>query len=396
MNALRTVTLGEIVRESGGVVQTGPFGSQLHASDYVPEGVPLVMPVNMGDNVIREEGIARVGEDDVRRLSRHRLRAGDIVFSRRGDVGRRSIVRSSHAGWLCGTGCLAVKFGSNLSRVNPEFVSLFIGTRSAQEWLVDNAVGGTMLNLNTSILAALPLHLPDRAEQDAIVGALSDAYAEEVALEFMVSKKRDIKQGLMQEMLTGRVRLSGFSAPWREVRVDEVALITKGQQLGRSDMVSGGTVEVWNGGVEPSGFTDGANVNSVVVTVSEGGNSCGWVGPPRSNFWLGGHCYALNPLTDRVSPDFLYQALKAREPNIMGLRTGSGLPNIQKRALAKFLIGIPDDASEATSIAGVLADADREIEALVRRLEVARAIKQGMMQELLTGRTRLVAEGVAA
>src|SRR5580698_6429775 len=87
-------TLGEVVRRTGGTLQTGPFGSQLHASDYTRFGTPLVMPINLGDNEIRESGIARIGPKDTRRLRRHALREGDIVFSRRGDVGRRSIVRT--------------------------------------------------------------------------------------------------------------------------------------------------------------------------------------------------------------------------------------------------------------------------------------------------------------
>src|ERR1035437_9561344 len=89
----REMSLGAVVSETGGAIHTGPFGSQLHARDYVAMGTPLVMPVNLGDNTINERGIARVGARDVRRLNRHILRQGDIAFSRRGDVGRRSIVR---------------------------------------------------------------------------------------------------------------------------------------------------------------------------------------------------------------------------------------------------------------------------------------------------------------
>lgn len=155
-------SLGDVVSHSGGTLQTGPFGSQLHASEYTSIGTPLVMPANLGDNEIHETGIARVGDREVRRLRRHALREGDIVFSRRGDVGRRSIVRSEQAGWLCGTGCLAARFGSRRDLVNPAYVAYYIGSAAAQNWLLDNAVGGTMANLNTKILATLPIWLPAR------------------------------------------------------------------------------------------------------------------------------------------------------------------------------------------------------------------------------------------
>src|SRR5581483_6503987 len=90
----RYTTLGAACEAGGGDIQTGPFGSQLHASDYVPIGVPSVMPQNIGDNRIIEDGIARISPADAKRLSRYLLRAGDIVYSRRGDVERRAGAQS--------------------------------------------------------------------------------------------------------------------------------------------------------------------------------------------------------------------------------------------------------------------------------------------------------------
>ena len=116
-------TLGEVCRRGGGNIQTGPFGSQLHASDYVPSGIPSIMPVNIGDNRIIKEGIACVTEQDANRLSRHRVRPGDIIYSRRGDVERRALVRDTEEGWLCGTGCLKVRVGNGV--VDPLFRILF-------------------------------------------------------------------------------------------------------------------------------------------------------------------------------------------------------------------------------------------------------------------------------
>ena len=105
----RTVTLGVLEEESGGVIQTGPFGSQLHASDYSTVGIPVVMPTNIRDLRVSTEGIARVDPSHVERLSRHKLRAGDIVYSRRGDVEKCALISKTQEGWLCGTGCLLVR-----------------------------------------------------------------------------------------------------------------------------------------------------------------------------------------------------------------------------------------------------------------------------------------------
>src|SRR6266511_5967249 len=87
------ITLGDACRRGGGDIQTGPFGSQLHASDYVADGIPSIMPQNIGDNRIIESGIARITPADAQRLRRYLVRRGDIVYSRRGDVERRALVR---------------------------------------------------------------------------------------------------------------------------------------------------------------------------------------------------------------------------------------------------------------------------------------------------------------
>jgi len=168
-------TFGAACQRGGGDIQTGPFGSQLHASDYVAVGTPSIMPQNIGDNRIIEDGIARITSDDAKRLSRYLVRKGDIVYSRRGDVERRALIREREDGWLCGTGCLRVRLGEN--GINPQYASFYLAHPNVREWIVGHAHGATMPNLNTSILAACPLLVPPPAEQQAIariLGALDD------------------------------------------------------------------------------------------------------------------------------------------------------------------------------------------------------------------------------
>ena len=164
-------TLGDIVARGGGSIQTGPFGSQLHASDYVDHGIPSIMPQNIANDRISEEGIARITEEDAKRLSKYRVRKGDIIYSRRGDVERRALVKQEHDGWLCGTGCLKVSFGHGL--VVPEYAAFYLSHPASRSWVVQHAVGATMPNLNTSILSALPFVLPPISEQKRIADALN-------------------------------------------------------------------------------------------------------------------------------------------------------------------------------------------------------------------------------
>lgn len=165
--------LGAVCEPDGGV-QTGPFGSQLHAADYVAEGIPNIMPVNIGDNRIVEEGIARIKPDDAKRLSKYLVAKGDIVYSRRGDVERRALVTDKEDGWLCGTGCLRVRLQTS---VNSVYASYYLGHPEVKAWIVRHAQGATMPNLNTSILSQLPFAVPPRDAQDAIAHFLASVDA---------------------------------------------------------------------------------------------------------------------------------------------------------------------------------------------------------------------------
>lgn len=162
------MTLAQAAADAGGGLQTGPFGSQLHAADYVTDGVPSVMPQNIGDNVIVDREIARIDDADAARLSRYLLRSGDIVYSRRGDVGKRALVRASQEGWLCGTGCLRIRFGDD--SIDPAFASYQLGHPAVRRWIQQHAIGATMPNLNTAILGGTPFVVPPIEEQRRVVG----------------------------------------------------------------------------------------------------------------------------------------------------------------------------------------------------------------------------------
>ena len=161
------VSLGEISVN----IQTGPFGSQLHQSDYSEKGTPVVMPKDLISGYISEASIARVSDEHVERLSRHKIEVGDILYSRRGDVGRCAFASETEAGWLCGTGCLRVTIDTD--KANPKFVFYQLQKADTIGWVEKHAVGATMLNLNTSILSSVPIDLPSHDEQNHIVGVLS-------------------------------------------------------------------------------------------------------------------------------------------------------------------------------------------------------------------------------
>ncbi len=164
-------TLGELCAKQGGSIQTGPFGSQLHASDYGETGTPVVMPVNLVHGNVSENGIARVSKEHVTKLSRHKLQPSDIVFSRRGDVTRFAQITERESGWLCGTGCLKISLGKEQFAAS-QFIAGVLSLSETKAWLVQHAVGATMPNLNTGILSAIPMRLPSLTVQYGVASFL--------------------------------------------------------------------------------------------------------------------------------------------------------------------------------------------------------------------------------
>lgn len=163
----KKVKLGEITSN----IQTGPFGSQLHMSDYSDEGTPVVMPKDIINGKISESSIARVSENHVKRLNRYVVFTGNILYARRGNVGKCAYVSEKENGWLCGTGCLNVE--SNLDVVDSKFLFFQLQTPETVGWIQKNAVGATMLNLNTEILSRVPISLPPLETQQKIASILS-------------------------------------------------------------------------------------------------------------------------------------------------------------------------------------------------------------------------------
>lgn len=152
-------------------IQTGPFGSQLHQSDYSDEGIPVVMPKDLIRGMVSEESIAQISKEHVERLSKHKIKAGDILYSRRGDVGKCAFASEREIGWICGTGCLKVSV--DREKADPQFIFYQLQKAETIGWVINHAVGSTMLNLNTSILSAVPIDVPEIETQRKIVKILS-------------------------------------------------------------------------------------------------------------------------------------------------------------------------------------------------------------------------------
>lgn len=187
MNKWTYTTLGKISE-----IITGPFGSQLHQSDYVEQGIPVVMPQDIDNRKVNYASINYVSNEDAIRLERYKAIINDILYARRGDVEKHAFIKEKDNGVLCGTGCLRVRITT--SEVEPEFISFFLNREETRKWLVTHAVGTNMPNLNTDILSDVPIAYPLLEEQRKIVQVLN-SLDEKIALNSAVND--NLEQQLM-------------------------------------------------------------------------------------------------------------------------------------------------------------------------------------------------------
>ncbi len=245
--------------------------------------------------------------------------------------------------------------------------------------------GAKQTNLRKDDVLACPLGIPKSdAEQRAIATALSDVDGLLGGLDRLIAKKRDLKQAAMQQLLTGQTRLPGFQGEWVVKRLDQFAPLQRGFDLPTSQISQGDYPVVYSNGVQ--------NRNAKFMVKSPGvvtgrSGTIGNVHFVDEHFWP--HNTALW-VTDfkNNDPKFVFYFLTSVGLERFG--TGSGVPTLNRNDVHEFRVSVPGKSAEQTAIAEVLTEMDAELAGLEQRREKTRTLKQGMMQELLTGRTRMV------
>ena len=408
-------TLGSVVTASGGSFRTGPFGTTLSAAEYSSHGVPVISVGEVGYGRLRvTDGTKRVGPEVVGRLPELVLRVNDIVFGRKGATDRSALVREDEDGYFLGSDGIRVRLGQG---VEPRFIAWQMQSESARAWLTANATGTTMATLTQALLAGLPVWLPCVGEQARVAGALDDATAMVTSLEQMIAKKEAVKQGMMQELLTGRTRLPGFSDVWVPVQLGEAVRYLRIAPLPRAELDETSAICCLHYGdihtgtsihldastavmprVEPqkAARADRLEVGDVVFADasedSEGvGKSVEIARIPPDGIVSGLHTIAARFDKSVLADGFkaYLQFVPAFRGNLLRLASGTKVLATTRTFISSLVVPLPP-ADEQRAIATVLIDADAELDALRARLDKARMIKQGMMQELLGGRTRLL------
>lgn len=195
-NTKLPVRLADLCEQKG--IQIGPFGSQLHASDYVDNGIPVIMPSDMSNGEVNETSIARITPEMAEHLSLHKVLPGDILLPRRGELDKRAFIFAHQAGWVCGTGSIRIRIGRP---VLARAVFHALAAPQTVRWIQDHAVGTTMPNLNAQIVSNIPISLPEGQELEHLVQILERLNSNSSSVLENIKKLNSLKKTLLDTVL---------------------------------------------------------------------------------------------------------------------------------------------------------------------------------------------------
>ena len=318
--------------------------------------------------------------------ARRIIHKGDIIFSTvRPYLKGFALIDFDSDDYIVSTGFSVLTAKNNFSS---KYIYHYLFSENFQKQIFISLLGSSFPALNSKDVKSLSILIPiSITEQQKIVEVL-ETWDKAIQLTRKLIEQKELqKKYLMQQLLTGRTRLKGFTGKWIPCKLKEICAIRKGEQLNATELKDQGEYPCLNGGIAPSGYTDNWNTEKNTISISEGGNSCGYVNWNPKRFWAGGHCYTLSDI--KANPEFLYFLLKNKEKHIMNLRVGSGLPNIQRSSLENLSLSIPESKEEQSQIGRLLIGVDIGIEFAQKYLAKLEEQKKGLMQVLLTGKVRL-------
>lgn len=318
------------------------------------------------------------------------LRKGDILICVRNGsrdlIGKSAIIDGVSVGETFGA-FMSVFRTHSYSALIYQFVISEIVQKQ-----INASLGATINQITNRTLNEFKIPLPPILnEQKAIATALSDVDALISSLDKLIIKKKAIKQGAMQELLTpphkGGRRLPGFSEEWEEKQLGLVCEIKKGQLITDSKRIDG-LIPVIAGGKKPAYYHSNANRFGKTITISGSGASAGYVAFHKNPIFAS-DCSTIEENVN-YSLEYIYYFLSSHQNQIYKAQTGGAQPHIHPSDLNPIRIYLSNEVSEQKAIANILIDMDLEIESLENKKAKYQRIKQGMMQELLTGKTRLI------
>lgn len=387
------------------LVQPATYGV-VKAGKFLPSGVPMMRGGDIKNGRIISTNLPRISFEKADEYRRTTLRHNDVVIALVGYPGEAAEVPSSLV-------------GANISRavgllrpspsINPKFLVAFLNSPIGRAEFLKPGAGSAQLVVNLRDLNLLKIPLPDPEEQRVIAESLTDSDSWIASLEELIEKKHCIKQGAMQELLSGRRRLPTFSGEWAPTSLGARGAFFKGSGIRRDQAQSGelpcvrygelythheDVIHSFHSKISPAVATTAQKVARGDILFAGSGETKGEIGKcavleGAEYAYAGGDIIVFRPRDD--DPIFLAYYLNSAPIQAQKAAKGQGdaVVHISARALSDLEFLLPC-REEQKAIAQLLLSMDSELESLEIRLEKARQIKHGMMQELLTGRVRLL------
>lgn len=372
-NKWKKVAISKVVNIYDGTHQT---------PTYVDNGVPFVSVENINNYKKTNKFITAEAFENEYKIKPQK---GDILMTRitAGIIGATTIVEDNNP--LAYYVSLALLRLKN-NEVEVEYLNQYMASESFRRELHKKIIHIAFpKKINLGEISHCVISYPETIEQIKITSFLTAVDKRIFLLENKKVKLEEYKKGMMQQIFNRKIRFKdniGEEFPiWKKKNISEVFEVRKGKQLNRVDLIEDGKYPSISGGINPSGYTNNWNEEAGTIIISEGGNSCGYVNFIKIKFWCGGHCYSLKPFESNSNKTFLYQLLKFNQKEIMRLRVGSGLPNIQKKDLSKFKIETPV-IEEQNKIADFLNSIDDKISLVNQQIEGSKMFKKGLLQQM--------------
>jgi type I restriction enzyme, S subunit len=327
-------------------------------------------------------GLYFIDENKYKELKRFEVKEGDFIISCSGTIGKIFQVPKNAKAGVINQALLKIKTDSRV--IHDQFFFYIFDWDKFQQKIIDNTQGGAMQNLvGMDIFRNIPIPLPSLSEQRAIATALSDVDALITSIDKLIAKKRDIKQATMQQLLTGKTRLPGFSGEWQIKKLGEILRVCHGKSQ-HGVAVNDGKYPILATGGE-IGRTNDYIYDKPSVLIGRKGtiDSPQYMDTP---FWTIDTLFYTH-ISDYTHPRFVFYRFNTID--WLRYNEASGVPSLNASTIENIEVLCPPFL-EQQAIAAILSDMDAEITALEQKRDKTRALKQGMMQELLTGKTRLV------
>ncbi|MCX9007185.1 restriction endonuclease subunit S [Citrobacter portucalensis] len=207
------------LQEVGIIIKTGPFGSALHKSDYISNGIPVINPMHINDGIISPSLSMTISDEKYAELSSWSLQDGDVIVGRRGEMGRAAVINIGQSKMLCGTGSMILRTKKN---INPKYLELILRSPTSISYFNKEAVGSTMVNLNQKVINSLEVYLPNIDEQVEIIRRVEQLFAYADTIEKQVNNALTRVNNLTQSILAKAFR-GELTAQWRAENPDLIS-----------------------------------------------------------------------------------------------------------------------------------------------------------------------------